>query len=115
MIRKSLNADYASWPRIVEAAAEAHEPHRVAYLSELASHFIATEPEKDEPELRFIIEDDPEVTVARFAQTRNTNCSSERISDFWNLPVADAVMPVGLDPLERELAEIEQDQSDWDA
>ena len=62
----------ASWPRIVEAAAEAHEPHRVAfYLSELASAFHSHwNRGKDEPELRFIIEDDPEVTVARFALVR---------------------------------------------
>ena len=62
----------ASWPRIVEAAAEAHEPHRIAfYLSELASAFHSHwNRGKDEPELRFIIEDDPEVTVARFALVR---------------------------------------------
>ena len=62
----------AGWPRIVEAAAEAHEPHRIAfYLSELASAFHSHwNRGTDEPELRFIIEDDPEVTVARFALVR---------------------------------------------
>lgn len=62
----------ASWPRMVEAAAEAHEPHRIAfYLSELASAFHSHwNRGKDDRGLRFIVEDDREVTVARFALVR---------------------------------------------
>ena len=59
----------ALYPRLVEAAALAHEPHRVAfYLYELASEFHAQWTRgNDVPHLRFIIQDDPELTVARLA------------------------------------------------
>jgi arginyl-tRNA synthetase len=59
----------AAYPRIVEAAAAAHEPHRVAfYLYELASQFHAFWTRgKDVPYLRFIIFDDPQITMARLA------------------------------------------------
>ena len=59
----------ALYPRLVEAAAEAHEPHRVAfYLYELASEFHTFWTRgNDAPHLRFIIQDDPELTVARLA------------------------------------------------
>jgi arginyl-tRNA synthetase len=59
----------ALYPRLVEAAASAHEPHRVAfYLYELASEFHAHWTRgKDSPHLRFIIQNDPETTVARLA------------------------------------------------
>ncbi len=59
----------ALYPRLVEAAALAHEPHRVAfYLYELASEFHAHWTRgKDLPHLRFIIQNDPETTAARLA------------------------------------------------
>jgi len=59
----------ALYPRLVEAAALAHEPHRVAfYLYELASEFHAHWTRgKDLPHLRFIIQNDPETTMARLA------------------------------------------------
>jgi len=59
----------ALYPRLIEAAAQAHEPHRVAfYLYELASEFHAQWTRgKDLPHLRFIIQNDPEVTIARLA------------------------------------------------
>ncbi|AWK85120.1 arginine--tRNA ligase [Azospirillum thermophilum] len=59
----------ASWPRLVEAAAEAHEPHRVAfYLYDLASDFHALwNKGKEDTTLRFLVEGDEEVTVARLA------------------------------------------------
>ena len=52
----------ALYPRLVEAAAVAHEPHRIAfYLYELASEFHALWTKgKDSPHLRFIIQNDPE-------------------------------------------------------
>ena len=57
------------YPRLVEAAAAAHESHRVAfYLYELASEFHALWTRgKDTPHLRFIIQNDPEMTAARLA------------------------------------------------
>jgi arginyl-tRNA synthetase len=59
----------ALYPRLVEAAAAAHEPHRVAfYLYELASEFHAQWTRgKDLPHLRFIIQNDPQLTAARLA------------------------------------------------
>jgi len=59
----------ALYPRLVEAAAATHEPHRVAfYLYELASEFHAHWTRgKDLPQLRFIIQNDPATTKARLA------------------------------------------------
>jgi arginyl-tRNA synthetase len=59
----------ALYPRLVEAAAGAHEPHRIAfYLYELASEFHALWTKgKDSPHLRFIIQNDRELTMARLA------------------------------------------------
>ena len=59
----------ALYPRLVEAAALAHEPHRIAfYLYELASDFHAQwNRGKDAPHLRFIIQNDPQMTMARLA------------------------------------------------
>jgi arginyl-tRNA synthetase len=59
----------ALYPRLAEAAAVAHEPHRVAfYLYELASDFHALWTKgKDAPHLRFIMQDDPVLTLARLA------------------------------------------------
>ncbi len=59
----------ALYPRLVEAAAMAHEPHRIAfYLYELASDFHAQwNRGKDSPHLRFIIQNDPQMTMARLA------------------------------------------------
>jgi arginyl-tRNA synthetase len=57
----------AQWPRLVEAAAGVHEPHRLAfYLHELASEFHSHWNRGNEmPHLRFIIEDDAPLTSAR--------------------------------------------------
>ena len=59
----------ALFPRLVEAAAASHEPHRIAfYLYELASDFHALWTKgKDTPHLRFIIQNDRELTLARLA------------------------------------------------
>jgi arginyl-tRNA synthetase len=57
----------ALYPRIVEAAALAHEPHRIAfYLFELASEFhVLWTQGNASPHLRFIMQDDRQVTEAR--------------------------------------------------
>jgi arginyl-tRNA synthetase len=59
----------AEFPRVVEAAAEAHEPHRIAfYLHDLASSFHAHwNRGKDRPQLRFVNEERPNITTARLA------------------------------------------------
>jgi len=59
----------ASWPRIVETAAAAHEPHRVAiFLNDLASGFHQLwNRGKEDVAMRFIHEDDIELTRARLA------------------------------------------------
>jgi len=62
----------AAWPRLVEGAAEAHEPHRIAfYLQELAGlfHLLWTKG-KDDAELRFVTPADPALTLARLALVR---------------------------------------------
>jgi arginyl-tRNA synthetase len=59
----------AQFPRVVEAAAAAHEPHRVAfYLYELASSFHSLwNKGKDLPQLRFVKQGDAHSTSARLA------------------------------------------------
>jgi arginyl-tRNA synthetase len=59
----------ALYPRLIEAAAVAHEPHRIAfYLYDLASDFHTQwNRGKDASHLRFIIQDDPQMTMARLA------------------------------------------------
>ena len=58
-----------NWPRIIQGAAKAHEPHRIAfYLSDLAAafHSLWNKGREDE-KLRFIIEDDKELSSARLS------------------------------------------------
>lgn len=59
----------ASWPRIVEQAAEAHEPHRVAfYLQDTAAAFHQLwNKGREDTTLRFIQDDAPDLTNARLA------------------------------------------------
>lgn len=59
----------AQFPRMIEAAAEAHEPHRVAfYLYDLASAFHSLwNKGKDLPQLRFVNQTDKDSTQARLA------------------------------------------------
>jgi arginyl-tRNA synthetase len=62
----------ALFPRTIEAAAVAHEPHRIAfYLYDLASEFHALwNKGHDLPYLRFIINNDAEITRARLAMVQ---------------------------------------------
>ncbi len=59
----------AQFPRLVEASAGAHEPHRIGfYLYDLAGEFHGLwNRGKDSPQLRFIYETDRELTRARVA------------------------------------------------
>jgi arginyl-tRNA synthetase len=57
----------AGWPRLVEAAADAHEPHRIAYyLYELAGLFHAFwDKGSKDPSFKIIQEDNETLTMAR--------------------------------------------------
>jgi len=62
----------AEFPRLVQAAAGAREPHRVPfYLYDLAQGFHAQYNRgKDQPELRFVRAEDRDLTLARLALVR---------------------------------------------
>ena len=62
----------ANWPRIIEQAAIAHEPHRIAfYLGEVAAAFHALwNKGRDDTTLRFIQTEAPQQTMARLALVR---------------------------------------------
>jgi arginyl-tRNA synthetase len=68
----SLLRQLALYPRMIEAASIAHEPHRIAfYLYDLASEFHALWTKgRDLPYLRFIINNDAEITKARLAMVQ---------------------------------------------
>lgn len=71
-----LIAKMAEYPRMIEQAARADEPHRVAfYLYELASdlhqHWNRG---KDLPELRFINHENAKLTIARLTMLRAVSC-----------------------------------------
>ena len=59
----------AQFPRLVEAAAASHEPHRIAfYLNDLASPFHSFwNKGKDSPQLRFVNQTNPLLSQARLA------------------------------------------------
>jgi arginyl-tRNA synthetase len=63
----SLMRRIAMYPRVIEGAAQPHEPHRIAfYLYDLASEFHALWTQGNAaPHLRFIIQDDRQMTAAR--------------------------------------------------
>ncbi|MDF0546137.1 arginine--tRNA ligase [Sphingobium sp. H39-3-25] len=62
----------AQFPRIVEAAAQSREPHRIAfYLNDLAADFHGWwNMGNDRPELRVIVVNDPDTTSARLFLSR---------------------------------------------
>jgi arginyl-tRNA synthetase len=68
----TLTRRLAAFPRLVEAAAAAHEPHRIAfYLHDLASEFHALwNKGKESPHLRFILRDNVKMTTSRLAFLR---------------------------------------------
>ncbi|AEI37325.1 MAG: arginine--tRNA ligase [Zymomonas mobilis subsp. pomaceae] len=59
----------AQFPRLIEAAAVAHEPHRIAfYLFTLSADFHSLwNKGNDNPDRRFLLPDQPEKTAARLA------------------------------------------------
>src|SRR5579883_255066 len=59
----------AAWPAVVSGAAQAHEPHRIAfYLYDLAAafHHLQTKG-KENATMRFLLEDERSLTIARLA------------------------------------------------
>jgi arginyl-tRNA synthetase len=71
----ALLKQLASWPKLVESAAQAHEPHRIAfYLVDLASQFHSLwTAGRENSSLRFIIEGDQAVTDARLMLVKATS------------------------------------------
>ena len=69
----ALIKSMAAWPQMVESAAEAHEPHRIAYyLHDLSAAFHAlwTKGSKEDTSLRFLTEEDKPLTLARLAMVK---------------------------------------------
>lgn len=62
----------AQYPKLIESAATAHEPHRIAfYLAELAAAFHGQYNRgKEAPHLRYIRDDDQDTTLARMMLVR---------------------------------------------
>jgi len=87
----ALIRELAGWPRVVESAAEAHEPHRIAfYLQDLAASFHALwNKGKDEATLRFILASDAELTRARLALVRGLA-----------IVIASGLAVIGVEPVE---------------
>ena len=81
----------AGWPRLLESAAEAYEPHRVAfYLYDLAAAFHGLWTKgKERAELRFLLSDQPELTQARLALVQAVQ-----------LVIASGLDIMGVEPLE---------------
>lgn len=81
----------SAWPRVVESAAQAHEPHRIAYyLQELASQFhLLWTKGKDDTSLRFISSANVPLTLSRLALVRSVQ-----------LVIASALDIFGVEPVE---------------
>jgi arginyl-tRNA synthetase len=81
----------AQWPRLVEGAAEAHEPHRIAfYLQEVAAQFhMLWNKGRDEATFRFILASDRALTRARLALVRGVA-----------IVIASGLTVIGVEPVE---------------
>jgi arginyl-tRNA synthetase len=90
----ALIRQVATWPRVLEAAAVHHEPHRITfYLLDLAASFHALWNQgKERPELRFLDADQPERTRARLAMIAAVQ-----------VVLAGGLQLIGVEPLEEML------------
>ena len=81
----------AGWPRLIETAAEAHEPHRVAFfLNEVAAGFHGLwNKGKDDVTLRFLLPEDADLSLARLALVRAVS-----------LLIASGLKVFGVEPME---------------
>lgn len=80
-----------NWPRIVESASLALEPHRIAfYLHDLAAAFHSLWNQgNSDADLRFIVRDDIELTAARVA-----------LAHALSFVIASGLMVLGVEPVE---------------
>jgi arginyl-tRNA synthetase len=80
-----------NWPRVVEQAAAAFEPHRIAfYLQDLAAEFHSLwNLGNDDPSLRFLLKDNIELSAARITLARAVSTV-----------IASGLMVLGVEPLE---------------
>ncbi len=87
----ALIKQLAAWPRVVEGAAEAHEPHRIAYyLGEVAAAFHSLwNKGRETTELRFLQPERQDASLARVALVRG-----------MALVVASGLMVLGVTPVE---------------
>jgi arginyl-tRNA synthetase len=69
---KAIIRKIVEFPRLIESSAQAHEPHRISfYLYDLASEFHSLwNKGKELPQLRFILQDQDNVTLTRLAFLR---------------------------------------------
>lgn len=86
-----------NWPRIVEQAALAFEPHRVAfYLQDVAAAFHSWwNKGKDDTTLRFLQEDKKDLTLARLAVVRAVATT-----------IASGLEVLGVEPMEEMRSEV---------
>jgi arginyl-tRNA synthetase len=64
----------AAWPQTLKGAAQAHEPHRIAYyLHDLSASFHAlwAKGSKENTSLRFLVQDNRPLTLARLAMIKS--------------------------------------------
>jgi arginyl-tRNA synthetase len=90
----ALIRQIATYPRVLEAAATHHEPHRITfYLYDLAASFHGLWNQgKERPELRFLQADQPGLTQARLAMISAVQ-----------LVLAGGLQLIGVQPLEEML------------
>lgn len=69
----NLMKSLLNWPKVAATAAEFHEPHRISfYLYDLAANFHGLwNKGKEMPQLRFIVDDNEELSHARLAMVRS--------------------------------------------
>ncbi len=87
----ALMRQMAEWPRLIEAAAESHEPHRITYyLYDLASEFHSLwNKGTGNVSLRFLHADDEALTKARLALLKAVS-----------LVIASGLLVLGVEPRE---------------
>lgn len=88
----------ATWPRIVEQAATAEEPHRIAYFAQdvaAAFHGLWNKG-KDDTTLRFLIEGDKDLSLARLALVRGVA-----------LTIVSSLHVIGVPPLNELRSDVE--------
>jgi arginyl-tRNA synthetase len=87
----ALIRQLAQYPRILAAAAEQHEPHRIAFfLGDLAASFHALWNQgKEQPKLRFLLSDSTAISMARLA-----------LIGAVQIVIASGLNVMGVDPVE---------------